>query len=281
MQLTITFAKLSELSSIRAYSSYVAHSGRLARVFVMKDRFTHKSTTIRRRIPGKVRSRVFSRDNYTCQFCGKTLSSNMLTVDHMIPLDRSGTNDETNLVTCCRECNHRKANLPLQVFARSINIKVEDLPVHGDPLIDDHNLPIEIRLLRKKIYDRVRSGELRIRGTAFQRKLERTYRYELAKTSAGRKLAMEFPRLPGNVRHMVPQIRAIARNQREFILLAELAKSAHTRNLIGSVLKPGVDVESVVNDVHNKTRDESLKKRIGYALNRFKQEIKSRLESTP
>lgn len=48
---------------------------------------------------------VFARDEHCCVYCGATED---LTVDHVLPLSRGGTNDLGNLVTACRPCNSSK-----------------------------------------------------------------------------------------------------------------------------------------------------------------------------
>lgn len=50
---------------------------------------------------------VFSRDNYTCQYCGR--ESKELTLDHVIPRRRGGEHSWENVVTACIPCNRRKA----------------------------------------------------------------------------------------------------------------------------------------------------------------------------
>ncbi|HEX6290845.1 MAG TPA: HNH endonuclease [Herpetosiphonaceae bacterium] len=52
------------------------------------------------------RREIFRRDNYTCQYCG--LHSNDLTLDHVLPRHRGGAHTWENLVSACRQCNHRK-----------------------------------------------------------------------------------------------------------------------------------------------------------------------------
>lgn len=52
------------------------------------------------------RSRVFERDNYTCNYCGKR--GVHLECDHVIPVAQGGGNDDSNLVTACRDCNRSK-----------------------------------------------------------------------------------------------------------------------------------------------------------------------------
>ncbi|MGK7920714.1 MAG: HNH endonuclease [Trichodesmium sp.] len=64
--------------------------------------------TPRVKIPLAVRKYVFERDHYNCQSCGKTATETELTIDHIIPLARGGSNDISNLQTLCRNCNQKK-----------------------------------------------------------------------------------------------------------------------------------------------------------------------------
>ena len=48
---------------------------------------------------------VFARNDYRCVNCG---SRDDLTVDHIRPVSKGGTNDDDNLQTLCRPCNSRK-----------------------------------------------------------------------------------------------------------------------------------------------------------------------------
>ena len=122
------------------------------------------------------------------------------------------------------------------------------------------------------IFDKHRKGELRLAGKQAQKKLEKAYRRAFWETEEGRTLEAEFPELPGQVRIMLPEIKTIATNAREFWLLVELAKSARTRNLIRSEHLKGADIERRVRDLVN-TRDESLKKRVQQALVRFERNV--------
>jgi 5-methylcytosine-specific restriction endonuclease McrA len=67
-----------------------------------------------RRIPHQTRAlsrkNILMRDRYTCQYCHKTLPSNELTLDHVIPRSRAGETTWENLVACCHYCNNRKGN---------------------------------------------------------------------------------------------------------------------------------------------------------------------------
>jgi hypothetical protein len=192
-----------------------------------------------------------------------------LTIDHIIPLARGGVDEITNYVTACFECNQKKADLPIHVFARGIQIDVSEIPVTGDPIIDNHDLPVQLRQLRKKVYDKARMEEVRIRGKQFQKKIEKTFRRDFWATEDGKRLESEFPNLPGHVRIMLPEIRSIAQSERDALLLLELAKSAKTRNLIGSLLNKGTDVEKVLMNYRSRSSDPAMSKKIDQALARL------------
>src|SRR5688572_17386366 len=53
------------------------------------------------------RREIFVRDRYTCQYCKKP--GRDLTIDHVMPRHRGGRHTWENLVSACRQCNHRKA----------------------------------------------------------------------------------------------------------------------------------------------------------------------------
>lgn len=56
------------------------------------------------------RFHIFKRDNFRCQYCGKSSDETILEVDHLVPRSEGGTNDEDNLITSCRLCNKQKLN---------------------------------------------------------------------------------------------------------------------------------------------------------------------------
>ncbi|BDA66070.1 HNH endonuclease [Calothrix sp. PCC 7716] len=59
-------------------------------------------------IPQIVRKYVHERDNYQCQSCGQSQQEAKLTIDHINPLARGGSNDISNLQTLCCICNNKK-----------------------------------------------------------------------------------------------------------------------------------------------------------------------------
>lgn len=56
-------------------------------------------------IPLALRLEVYASDGYCCVKCQ---SSSRLSIDHIIPLAKGGTDDRSNLQTMCLTCNIRK-----------------------------------------------------------------------------------------------------------------------------------------------------------------------------
>lgn len=59
----------------------------------------------------RLRFEILRRDAFTCQYCGRKAPEVTLDVDHMVPTALGGTDDPTNLVTACSECNSGKASI--------------------------------------------------------------------------------------------------------------------------------------------------------------------------
>lgn len=51
-----------------------------------------------------------------CNYCKHTFHVSFLTIDHLVPACRGGTEAYTNLVPACRNCNHLKAELTVKQF---------------------------------------------------------------------------------------------------------------------------------------------------------------------
>lgn len=55
------------------------------------------------------RINVFTRDNFTCQYCGSRKAMKDLNYDHVLPRIQGGKTVWDNIVTACYPCNDRKA----------------------------------------------------------------------------------------------------------------------------------------------------------------------------
>jgi hypothetical protein len=57
------------------------------------------------RIPDSVKAAVMVRDGGRCRACRSAVN---LQIDHIVPLSKGGSCEESNLQTLCRRCNRRK-----------------------------------------------------------------------------------------------------------------------------------------------------------------------------
>jgi hypothetical protein len=71
-------------------------------------------------ISKRLRFEILRRDNHTCRYCGRTAPEVALTVDHVVPTALGGSDEPSNLVAACGECNGGKSSVPA-----------------GAPLVDD------------------------------------------------------------------------------------------------------------------------------------------------
>ena len=58
----------------------------------------------------RLRFEILRRDGHTCRYCGAMAPDVPMTVDHVIPVTLGGSDDATNLVTACRDCNSGKSS---------------------------------------------------------------------------------------------------------------------------------------------------------------------------
>ncbi len=82
------------------------------------------------------RNRIYKRDGYECVYCG---SKRNLTLDHVVPKSRGGTNDWTNLVTSCMKWNLKKANRTPEEARMVMNKKP-----HIPSLLTEDNMIVNI-----------------------------------------------------------------------------------------------------------------------------------------
>lgn len=55
---------------------------------------------------------ILERDGYRCVYCGRTSQETPLEIDHVEAKARGGSDQSTNLVTACRDCNAGKSDEP-------------------------------------------------------------------------------------------------------------------------------------------------------------------------
>lgn len=59
---------------------------------------------------------IYLRDGMCCAYCGVGVEEldAPLTLDHLLACELGGTNEHTNLVTCCGKCNSQKQDLSMR-----------------------------------------------------------------------------------------------------------------------------------------------------------------------
>ena len=98
-------------------------AGRRAIVLLLKDRAVSVSERVIRLksyVPMSLsrtakekptKAAIYRRDNHTCQYCGSTRN---LTIDHVVPRCRGGTDQWENLTLACSRCNTIKGHKSLE-----------------------------------------------------------------------------------------------------------------------------------------------------------------------
>ena len=64
---------------------------------------------------------IYMRDGLACAYCGSAVEDGaQMSLDHIIPHSQGGSNDATNLITCCSKCNSSRGNRPAGEFADAV-----------------------------------------------------------------------------------------------------------------------------------------------------------------
>lgn len=82
----------------------------------------------RRRFTKEERHAILMRNSCRCCTCNKKLTDKTMTVEHIIPISRGGTNDIKNLIPLCGECNRMKGNLlyiGMDYYAAITNVSLQ------------------------------------------------------------------------------------------------------------------------------------------------------------
>lgn len=87
---------------------------------------------------------LYARDGFACVYCGATAEGGAkLGLDHVLACELGGTNEATNLVTCCGACNSAKQDLSLSDWLQRLT----------DKGIDTEAVPARIRKQTAATYD--------------------------------------------------------------------------------------------------------------------------------
>lgn len=60
-----------------------------------------------------------------CGYCGRPITLKEMQVDHMQPREYGGTDDDSNLICACRQCNNFKNTFSIEVFRAEVAKQTE------------------------------------------------------------------------------------------------------------------------------------------------------------
>ncbi len=105
---------------IKRYSNGLISFSDLRRSYVLSHPVENKQRRKSKDIIGaRLRWKVLSKDNFRCVACGIDSQSEILHVDHIIPLSLGGETIESNLRTLCCKCNMGRGNILLESDIKS------------------------------------------------------------------------------------------------------------------------------------------------------------------
>lgn len=75
----------------------------------------------------RLRFEILKRDNFRCCYCGRTPGVVELYVDHVIPRAKGGSDEPSNLVTTCFDCNAGKSDIHLHELDERVGTPAEEI----------------------------------------------------------------------------------------------------------------------------------------------------------
>lgn len=83
---------------------------------LMPDKAFHRK--VRYEISGHAQQKIWVADGFKCMFCQKKMGDVQLSIDHFIPLELGGANNQSNYLSACRKCNKDKGSIPPEAFCQ-------------------------------------------------------------------------------------------------------------------------------------------------------------------
>jgi HNH endonuclease len=91
---------------------------------------------------------IYLRDGLACVYCNEPMEYGaVMTLDHLVPRRDGGSNEQTNLVTCCIACNIRKGNDSVAQFVARLVSEVD--PTASEKATVDRVAELSLRPMAK------------------------------------------------------------------------------------------------------------------------------------
>lgn len=107
-QEAIRYMVLDKVSVIDWHDDWIVRSAnwetRVPAVIMLKD-YQKPKMTMR-----FSKMNIFLRDEYSCQYCGDSVTRRSATLDHVLPVSHGGKTTWENCTTACSHCNSTKGN---------------------------------------------------------------------------------------------------------------------------------------------------------------------------
>ena len=94
-------------------------------VLVMPEKAFHRK--LRYEISGFVQQKIWAADGLKCVYCGVGIGKAPLTIDHFIPLEAGGVNDQSNYLTACKKCNKDKGSIDPKVWCEKRKLSYDEI----------------------------------------------------------------------------------------------------------------------------------------------------------
>jgi len=113
---------------------------------------TNKKEPVGRKSLSKsLRFEIFKRDGFRCLYCGCSPSQKVLRVDHVVPVAEGGSDESSNLVTSCFDCNAGKAARRLEDVRLSAGIAGEADLEHAEQIREWLRVQREVEAARLEV----------------------------------------------------------------------------------------------------------------------------------
>ncbi len=100
-------------------------------------------------ISGAVQQKIWARDDFRCMISGRRMGESPLSIDHWMPLELGGKNDETNYLSMTRKVNKNKGNQHPKEWCEDNDVDYREIMIYLGGFIGIE----ELSHLREKLVD--------------------------------------------------------------------------------------------------------------------------------